>query len=48
MPGGFVDFSFHRQSFVEVVGSAVYLGGTLLNDLPGIPIDDDYVAAGYA
>jgi hypothetical protein len=47
MPGGFVDFAFHRQSFIELTGTAVYLGGTLTNDLPGVPIDHDFVVAGF-
>jgi hypothetical protein len=47
MPGAFLLFNFYPQAFVETVGLRVYLGGTLMNDLPGVPIDYDFVAACY-
>lgn len=45
MPGGFVDFAFYRQSFVEVAGGKVYLGGTLRN--LAIAIDNDFTVAAF-
>ncbi len=48
MPGGFVDFGgFYPTSFIEITGTSLYLGGTLMNDLGGVPIDYDFVVAGF-
>jgi hypothetical protein len=50
VPGGFVDFKNYPQSFVETnpFATTVYVGGTLLDDLPGFPVDYDYVVGAYA
>lgn len=47
MPGAFLLFNFYPQASVETVGSLLYLGGTLMNDIAGFPIDYDFVSACY-
>ncbi|MBL8840006.1 MAG: hypothetical protein JNL90_00575 [Planctomycetes bacterium] len=42
-PGAFLAFNFYPQAFIELVGNALWLGGTLINDLAGVPLDQDFV-----
>ncbi len=47
IPGALLAFNFYPQAFIELVGNNLFLGGTLMNDLPGAPIDFDFVVAKY-
>jgi hypothetical protein len=45
MPGAFLLFAFHAQSFVEVSGTRLFLGGSLARTIPGTILvqDQDFV-----